>query len=86
MFLSTVIFLYFLGILDYDCDIGITAEEYSKNLFMIPFDLSPRGDNGLQPHCTQEGDLSFIAGLRTPLTHPLTVMIYAVFENSIEVI
>ena len=31
------------GISDNDCDIGVTASEYASNLFMIPFDLSPRG-------------------------------------------
>ena len=36
-------FLDNVGILDNDCDIGITAEEFRSNLFMIPFDLSPRG-------------------------------------------
>ena len=37
------LFLDNVGILDNDCDIGISAEEYRSNLFMIPFDLSPRG-------------------------------------------
>ena len=36
-------FLDNVGILDNNCDIGISAEEYRSNLFMIPFDLSPRG-------------------------------------------
>ena len=36
-------FLDNVGILDNDCDIGISAEEFRSNLFMIPFDLLPRG-------------------------------------------
>ena len=36
-------FLDNVGILDNDCDVGISAAEYRSNLFMIPFDLSPRG-------------------------------------------
>lgn len=36
-------FLDNVGILENDCDIGISVEEFKSNLFMIPFDLSPRG-------------------------------------------
>ena len=39
-------FLDNIGIGAEDTDIGVSVEEYYKNLFLIPFDLSPRGDNG----------------------------------------
>ena len=39
----------------------------------------------MQPHVSPQGDLSFIAGLRSALAQPITVMVHAVFENSISV-
>ena len=32
-----------VGISDHDCDIGITAKKFRKNLFVMAFDLSPNG-------------------------------------------
>ena len=32
-----------IGLLENDSEIGITSNEYATNLFMLPFDLSPRG-------------------------------------------
>lgn len=36
-------FLDNIGILDNDCDVGITAEKYRTNFYTMAFDLSPRG-------------------------------------------
>ena len=32
-----------IGILDNDCDVGITVNKFRKNLFVMAFDLSPNG-------------------------------------------
>ena len=78
-------FLDNIGIGDSDTDIGMTAEQYTTSYFLLPFDLSPRGDNGLQPHVTKEGVISLSVVLRTALSEPLTVLAYSVYENTVEV-
>ena len=74
-----------LGILDSDTDVDITAAEYHDSYFILPFDLTPTGDNGYNPHKHSSGNISFTAQLRSPLDHPMTVLVYAVYENCIEV-
>ena len=63
----------------------ITASEYQDSYFILPFDLTPTGDNGYNPHKHHSGSISFTAHLRSPLDHPMTVLVYAVYENCIEV-
>ncbi len=78
-------FLDNIGVVDNDCDVGVSAEEYCSSYFIMPFDLTPLGDNGLQPHKPSEGTLTFNATLRTPTEIPLTVLVFGCFENCIEV-
>jgi hypothetical protein len=79
-------FLDNIGISNSDTDIGITAEQYFANHFLLPFDLSARGDNGLQPHAPSAGELSFSAKLREGCKQPLTILAFGVTENTVEVI
>ena len=70
---------------DSDTDIGIAAKDYATSFFTIPFDLTPLSDNGFLPHKHFSGSVSFTAQLREALKIPITVLIYSVFEDIIEV-
>ena len=74
-----------LGILDTDTDVDITAREYQESYFILPFDLTPTGDNGYNPHKHTSGHITFTAQLRNATKDPMTVLIYSVYENCIEV-
>ena len=74
-----------IGILSSNDDVGMDLTQYYKSGFMIPFDLTPRADNGFLTHAPNTGSINFTATYDAPTSKPLTVVCYAVFDNSISV-
>ena len=78
-------FLDNIGLQTSNDDVGITLDQYYTSRFMIPFDLSPRADNGCIMHKATTGSLNFTCTFAEATTIPLTVVCYAVFDNTVAV-
>ena len=78
-------FLDNMGLQESNDDLGLTLENYYKSKFIIPFDLTHRRDNGYVLHSSNSGSVNFNCTFSEPTTKPLSVICYAIFDNSIEI-
>ena len=76
-------FLDNVGICGSDTEISINPNQYLNGKFILAFDLSPRGNNGLRPHKTLDGVMSFHATFTTALANMLSVLVYGIYESNI---
>jgi hypothetical protein len=68
-----------------DDEININIWDYYMCRFIVPFDLTPRADNGFLMHMPDSGFLNFDCRFSEATSKPLTMICYGVFNNSIEV-
>lgn len=78
-------FLDNMGLQESNDDLGISLENYYKSKFIIPFDLTHRRDNGFVLHSSNSGSVNFNCTFSEATTKPLSVICYAIFDNSIEI-
>ena len=72
---------------DMDCDKGIylSQEEYAKGHVLYAFDLSPDMCNGDHFNLQHQGNLRVEIKFSEQIKHTLSVLIYAEFQNVIEI-
>ena len=78
-------FLQNIGIKQSNDDVDIDIEKYYKDKFVIPFDLSHRGDNGFMPQSSETGTLNFRCEFNAATNQALTLLVLASFDNNIVV-
>ena len=74
-----------LGVLDTDEEFAITPDQFAKSYFILPYDLDLLGSNGYTNHTQHSGEILISLRLENALANPLTVLVYGVTENIIEV-
>ena len=76
-------FLQNIGIGQSNDDVEISMDKYYKDKFVIPFDLSHRGDCGFMAQANENGTVSYRCEFSTATTKPLTLLVLASFDSNI---
>ena len=73
------------GFMGYDRGNQISLEEYSKGFTLFAFDLTPDLDEGGHFHLVKQGNLGLKLHFQTELPQTINVIVYAEFDNVIEI-
>jgi hypothetical protein len=67
-------------------DLGISIDEFCDGKVLFVFDLTPdQGADAVHRHLAHSGSLRIDMGFETAPTHPITVILFGEFDNTIEV-
>jgi hypothetical protein len=73
------------GYMGHDRGNQISREEYAKGFTLFAFDLTPDQDEGGHFHLVKQGNLRLELHFKTALPETVNVIVYAEFDNVIEV-